>query len=181
MKYIEKNIRCFSEARTFLRSRSKRITEFLLCFPRASRVEVESDSLVLPVFLWYPRAAKMPSIQQSTGYLLRGGIVLPPKGHIDNSQREIEFFLCPVLQMLGFLSLDTSRAHTDPSRGRAWVPLAGVYSVLCFLDVHMLHPALKIAPASLEIQIAQLEHSRNLVNSWWGGKLMVNWSPFHMH
>lgn len=68
--------------------------------------------------------------------------------------------------------METSRAHTDPSHGRAWVSLAGIYSVLCLLDAHMLRPALKIAPATLEIP--QLEHSRNLVNGgevnwWWTG------------
>lgn len=121
---------CFSEAKTFLRSRSKRITEFLLCFPRGSRVEI--DSLVLPVFLWCPRAAKMPASSSSQD-IFHGVELFYPKGHIDNSQRETEFFLllsCIPNARLSFLSLETSRTHTDPSCGHAWVSLAGVYSFL---------------------------------------------------
>lgn len=100
--------RCFSEARTFLRSRSRRITEFLLCFPRGSRVEIESDSLMLPVFLWHPRAAKMPSIQQFPGYLPQGGIVLPPKATLIILRERLSCFLlyfCPAFQMLNRLSV----------------------------------------------------------------------------
>lgn len=68
--------------RAFLNLRSKRITDILLCFPKGSRVEIESDLLVLQMFLWHLRAAKVPSVKHFTGHLPHCS---NPKGHFNSS------------------------------------------------------------------------------------------------
>lgn len=152
--------RCFSEARTFLRSRSKRITEFLLCFPRGSRVEIESDSLVLPVFLWYPRAAKMPSIQQFTGYLPQGGIVLPPKATLTILRWRLSFpYFCPAFQMLDCLSVIGNITSTH--RPLTWLCLSS--SSWCLLS--SLLPWCSHAASSLENCTCYLGNSNSTVGT----------------
>lgn len=105
-----------------------------------------------------------------------------PEGHTDRSQRQTEFSLLFSCIPNARLSVCHWKHHQHPQTPHVavleHVPLAGLYSVLCFLSAHMLPPSLETGPATLEIP--QLEHSRNLVNGWWGGKLMVN-GPSFLH
>lgn len=146
--------RCSSEAGTFLRSRSRRITEFLLCFPRGSRVEIESDSLMLPVFLWHLSAAKMPSIQQFTGYLPQGGIILPPKATLIILRERLSFlYFCPAFQMLNRLSVIGNITSTH--RPLTWPCLSSSsWYLLSFLLPRCSHAA-----SSLENCICYLGNS----------------------